>query len=698
MNKKARKKHIKTKKQAQLTEKKEFSFAKYQKFFWLVGILTATLAVYYKVLDFDFVNWDDDRYVIDNPYLSKFTWETVKIFFTDFYFLMYLPITMLTFLIDYQINGLDPSVFHATSLFFHLLNSALVFFFVYKLVENDDTKYKLHAAVVVSSLFALASLHVESTVWIAERKDVVYSAFYFITLLCYLKYLKQNSTGFLILAVVMFYISLISKAQAMPLPIILVLIDYLHKRDLLSKKVILEKVPFFILSIIFGIIAIIGTRSEGVSSNEEYSILERIVYAAYGFVSYIVKLFVPYKLSVIYPYPESAKHAIPLEYWLYLLPFLAIMAAFLYAVFKNKKIAFGIGFFSANIVIVLQIFAYHNFVMADRYSYVSSIGIFYLFAYGYILLLKNNPRIKYFLHIGFALYLAFTSFQTFTRLDDWENSISLWNDVRAKYPNVIIAYYNGGNAKAAIGDDYAAKNDKKNAQKFYDSAIADYEHAISLKGDYIEALSNRGVTLAKQGDAQKALLDFNKVAKLDSSFDNVYSNRGNAKIMLGDVPGAIKDYDMAIKINPSFTDAYFNRAMAKLNTGKWQEGYDDLVKLLELNPHFPNAHYKMGIALSQLNKKAEAIRYFNLALQQNPENLDAYYNRGITLYLSGKFQEAINDFSTIIGKNKSLPQPYFHRGIAKIKAGQTKEACKDLQEALKRGMKEAAIELSKYCK
>lgn len=663
------------------------------------GILILTYILFSPVSGFDFVNWDDDRYVIDNPYLEQSSWESIRYFFSNFYFLMYLPITMLTYVIDYKIGGgLNPGVFHTTSMIFHLCNSTLVFFVFRTIFSSIQTKYKDIGATIVAVLFAITPMHIESVAWIAERKDVVYTFFYLLSLMAYLKYFKSKKLMFYLTALFLFILSIISKAQAMTLPIVLILIDYLLKKELPDKKNILEKIPFFIISIFFGILAIMGTRADGESANAAYTVIEKMIYASYGFVTYIVKLFVPYKLSVIYPYPEAANHEIPLIYWLYLIPSAIVVAATVWFFRKRKEISFGFAFFITNIVIVLQIFAYHNFIMADRYSYVSSLGLFFIFAFIITKIISEKEKLKIPILVAFGAYIIFLFGYSQNRIQDWKDSITLWQDVRSKYPEVLISYYNGANAKAEIGDKHGLNNQQTKATQFYKDALADYDHAIFMKKDYVGALSNRGITRAKLGMVPEALSDFNEVVKIDSLFNNVYSNRGNAKMMLGDVQGAIADYDKAIELNPDYLDALFNRGMAKLNTNKWQEAISDFERIITINQNYNTTYYYLGMCYSNINKYDKAIECYNKALKQNPNSLDAYYNRGVTLFLQGKTDDAIKDYNIVIKTNPKLGLPYYQRGLAMAKLNKKQEACADLNKAKELGVRGVAEQMNKYCK
>ncbi len=718
----------------------------YQKYYWVFLITLITFVVFSSAFDNDFVNWDDDRYITGNPQIKEFSFKSIVGFFTNFYFLMYIPISITSYAVDYYIgNGLNPFVFHFTNVLFHLLNTVLVFIFIYKISKLANSKYFLELAIISSVLFGITTLHVESVVWVSERKDVLYSFFFLLSLIIYLKYVKTNNLKFLVLALLFFVFALMSKAMSVVLSLCIVAIDYYLKRNLLNKKVILEKIPFFALSLLFGIIAIyaLGTEEPFVDpyktptpETEARPFYENIVFASYGFITYIVKLIVPYNLSAIYPYPPK-NEGIPIEFWFYPLPVLAIIYAFIKSLKKNLHIAFSIAFFTFNVFFVLQIFSYQSFIMTDRYSYMSSIGLFFLIGYLATKLLEKNNKLKIPLIAVFVVYLTFISIKTYARVNVWQNSITLWEDVNEKNPNVIVAYYNKGNA-------YQAKGELK-------KAIDAYSSAAKLNPKHLGAFSNRGICKAQLNDVKGALNDFNTVVKVDSNYANVYSNRGNAKVMLKDDNGALADYNRAIQRNPNHKDALFNRGLIKNTLKDYNGAILDFDKVIKINAQTVNAYLNKGIAqvnLNMNNKAIEnfsitikmqnnsplafyyrattydkigkkelarkdydmlnklqpdfvkssiqlgnyydqqgqsqmAINEFNKAIYINPNYEEAYVRRGVVYAKSKKYKIAINDFNKAININPNSSTAYTNRGFAKELTGNNAEALKDYDKAIK---------------
>ncbi|MBI4648195.1 MAG: hypothetical protein HY738_16830 [Bacteroidia bacterium] len=291
-------------------------------------------------------NWDDDRYISKNPYITSLSFFNVKEIFSNFYFCNYHPLTMLSLALDYSIGGTSPFVFHFTNVLLHIINSLLVFWLVL-LVLND-----LKTAFFCGLLFGVHTLHVESVAWIAERKDVLYSLFYLLSFISYIKYIKLTRkdalpkisacaiavtpnevslrvrVNYYLLSLVLFIMSVLSKGMAVTLPLVLIATDYFYNRKLLSKKIIAEKIPFLIISLIFGIIAILAQKTEtAISGLESYRLDESIVFACYALFQYVLKLLLPAGLSSFYPYPSE----ISWFFWFYPLIIMLIIAIIVFS-------------------------------------------------------------------------------------------------------------------------------------------------------------------------------------------------------------------------------------------------------------------------------------------------------------------------------------------------------------------------------
>ena len=220
---------------------------KSSKWIYAFAAVVITAIAFFPSLSNGFTNWDDEVYVINNENIREFSWEKIKYWFGAYHHGNYHPLTMVSYMWEYSISELNPSIYHINNYILHLLNTALVFFFIYKLTDKKEV------AIIVATLFGVHPMHVESVAWISERKDLLYSVFYLSTLIVYLGYKHSPDWKKYLLLLVLFVASLLSKSAAVVLPIVLLLIDYYQQRKL-TIKLIIEKIPLFALSIVFGVL------------------------------------------------------------------------------------------------------------------------------------------------------------------------------------------------------------------------------------------------------------------------------------------------------------------------------------------------------------------------------------------------------------------------------------------------------------
>ena len=221
----------------------------HSKYLWVILLIISlawTFLLYFRVISFEFINWDDNAYIYQNKDIKELTISSISKLFSSFYLGMYQPLTMLSFSLEYSFFGLNPSIFHADNLILHLFNVCLVFIFIRNLTGNSLSSF------IVSLFFGIHPLHVESVAWISERKDVLYTFFYLLGLISYIQYLKVKETKFWILSIILFILSLLSKSAAVTFPLVLLLLHFYHQRAEFNLKNTLLKVwPFFILSVLF---------------------------------------------------------------------------------------------------------------------------------------------------------------------------------------------------------------------------------------------------------------------------------------------------------------------------------------------------------------------------------------------------------------------------------------------------------------
>jgi protein O-mannosyl-transferase len=571
----------------------------------LIGILLLTFISYLPLLHNGLLNWDDVDYIQTNPFISTFN---LKELFSGYYMGNYHPLTMLIYSVEYHLFGMNPAGFHAVSLLLHLCIVVMVFYVVFLLGRKTEI------ALVVALLFGLHTVHVESVAWASELKDMLFVFFFLASYIFYLNYLKSRSSKYYIFSLLMFLFSLFSKAVAVSLPVVLLLTDYFVNKDTKSKnwgKLLFEKVPFLTLSIVFGIIAVYAQRSFGSLHNiTVYTFPQRIVFACYGFITYLFKILLPVNLSAFYPYPVKSGAPIPVHYYLYPAAVIGLIAYAIYSVRFTKKIFFGIAFFGITVFVVLQLLAVGDAVMADRYSYLPSLGILYLAAEGFYWL-WNKSKVPAIAFVSVTALLL--SVATYSRCGVWKNDMTLWTDVINQQKTAAVAYNNRG----SIYMD----------ESRFDEALRDFNKAIELKPEYSDAYNNRGKLLKSTGRYEDMLSDFNKAIESNSDNFEAHNNRGNVLCIMKKYDEAIADFNSAIALKPEMAESYNNRGTVYITEKKYTEAIVDMNKAIELKPDFAMAYANRGLSYLNTGKKDNACNDFRRSIELGFQPATDLYNK-----------------------------------------------------------------------
>jgi len=584
----------------------------------IVGLIVfATFLIFTPVLKSDFVNWDDDVNVQNNNNVQELNAGTIKNMFTTTIIGGYNPLTTLSFSIENQIFGMKPGVFHFNNLLLHLLCTVLVYILMRKLGMS------LFVALVVTILFGIHPMRVESVAWITERKDVLYSLFFLISLIFYITFYKNKKPVYYILALMVFILALFSKIQAVSLPLILILVDYYFERKFQVKQ-IGNKIPFFILSLATGLIGIYFLREQGsLETDTVLPFFQRIFIGTYSLCVYLVKSVFPYQLSAIYPYPST------LSVIYYVSGVVVLLLGFLIFKFKKYRVEmiFGSLFFLFNVIFLLQIVGAGQGFIADRFTYIPYIGLFFLMASGLEILVKGKWKgYAYFLGIA---YLALIAINTYNRTRVWTNSETLFTDVIKKYPKVAVAYNN-------LGKYYRVQNK-------YDKAIEAYGKSIEIDPEGYLSYSNRGKAYFDRGEIDKALADMDLSIKYNPDFPEALSNRGAARAAKGLYDLALVDLDKAILLDPGNFNAYSNRSLVYYSQGNSEKAVLDATSYLQIKPNDADMLNLRALSLSNLDRNVESLADFNKAIQLNPKQWAFFQNRSFLLNKMGDFKGALKD-------------------------------------------------------
>ena len=564
----------------------------------LLGVLViVTIIVYYPGLWGSFLNWDDDSYIINNVLIREFSISSLTAMFSGYFHGHYHPLTLVSLMIDFQIDGMNPFVFHLTNLILHLLNILLVFVFIKLLSKN------YLVAFFSAAFFALHPMNAESVVWVTERKNLLFSFFFLLSLIQYLRYSSTNKSRNYYFSFLLFIIAVLSKGIAIVLPLVLIAVDYVNHRKLISRKVIFEKIPFLIVALIFGLVAINANLGNTIKLGYQASVLERIVYTNYAFALYIFKLLIPLKLSAMYPYLHVFFGHLPAIYYLFLPVILLFFIVLIYLIRKGQRLmVFGLSLFAINVFLLLKTFDVPSgdYIIADRYVYLAGIGIFLSLLVLVDQQIQKHQRLKIPLLSFLVLVLIGFGFLTHQRAIVWSDSFRLWDDVLSKYPYATSALNNRGGLKAEMGDLDGAMDDCSKAI-FYDST------------SYIAHL-NRGIVYGAREEYEDALASFDKALKIHPFNPESYMQRGYIKFKMLDYKSAINDYSVAIKYNPGNPEYYFYRGNAFADFGDLPTAIEDYSKTIELNPYHAKAWFIRGMAYIETGEKARGCENLKKSL------------------------------------------------------------------------------------
>ncbi len=599
-----------------------------------LGIACLTFIVFSPSLKCDFAGqWDDKEYVTENSMVINNHIPVKEIFHTPVS-LNYHPLTMLTLAYNYQSAKLNPYVYHLWNVWLHVLNTILVFVFIFLL-----TKRNLLMAFIISLFFGIHPMHVESVTWISERKDVLYVFFFLAGLISYLKYLEQKKLMWYVITLALFVLSCLSKAMAVVFPIILMLIDYLISTSetqipVWKRKSNLNKIPFFIVSLGFGMAAYKIQQSGMImQAMTLFSTFDRIKFASYGAIMYIVKMIIPFHLSAFYAYPIYNTHQLPAI--IYLSPFilLTIIVLIYFFLKKEKAIIFGSLFYFVSVALVLQFISVGNVIMADRYSYLSYIGLLFICAHIINLSFQKNSKLFSLKYVFIGIIIIGTivfSFQTYSQTKVWNNPETLWTNAINLYPDNCYTGY-----------------------------------------------INRGIVYEKRGQNDLALSDFSKSLEINSGNATAYLDRGAIYSNIGKDSLALQDFNTSIKIDPAKAEVYYNRGRILAKFGKDSVAIQDYNKAIELNPNYSLAYMNRGIVYFNRQQNDLALTNYNKAIETNPELDIPYYNRGIMMFNRQQYNLALANFSKAIALNATVPQYWQYLSITERTLGNNTQAAAD---------------------
>jgi tetratricopeptide (TPR) repeat protein len=613
-------------------------------------LICSTLLVFQQVRNFDFVNHDDDVYVYENPHvLNGLTIEGVISAFTSSYAANWHPLTWLSLMLDCQLFGTNAGWMHLINLFVHLANTLLLFAVLKKMTGS------LWRSAFVAAAFALHPMHVESVAWIAERKDVLSALFLLLTVAAYAGYVKCPSVFRYTAALALFALGLMAKPMLVTLPFVLLLLDYwplnrlapqplktsgrkprtpapVHDGHAILYKIIVEKIPFFVLAAVSSGITFLVQRAGGAMDNSKaLALQDRAANAFLSYVKYIGKMFWPEPLAAFYPFDahrftlwQAAMYALPL----------LVVSIFVIRFGRNHRyLPVGWFWFVGTLVPVIGLVQVGEQSCADRYTYIPYIGLFVIIAWGLPELLSKWPRRKPALGLSMVIVLTALGIGARQQTSYWRNSLTLFSHAIEVTQNNYVAYNGLGVAYIQLGR--------------WQEAIEVLGQAIRIEPDYAVAHTNLGVSYKGLGRYQDAIDAHKQALRIKPDYAEAHNNLGVAYGSLGRWQEAIEAFKQAVRIKPDHAGSYNNLGIACGSLGRWQEAIEAHKQALRIMPDYAEAYCNLGLAYGMLGRYQEAIESYQQAIRIKPDFVEAHYNLGVAYLMTGDKSWALEEYKIL---------------------------------------------------
>ncbi len=583
-------------------------------------LVLVTIALYWPAMRYDFVSLDDPEYVTENPHVQGgLNWEGVKWAFCNTEQAAYwAPLMWLSHLLAWQLFGSNAWGHHLINVLLHAASTALVFL-VFRRMTGAAWR-----SLILAALFGLHPLRVESVVWVTERKDVLSTLFWMLTLWAYVKYVEagktQNSKSSLWYgaALAMFVLGLMSKAMLVTVPCVLLLLDFwpLERfKPNCAWRLVREKIPFFALAALASVVTFMVQKHGGaVASVENLPLGARSGNALISYCRYLGKLFWPTDLAVFYPHPG---------YWpreQVLLAGVLIVGISMLLFVKRRRYPFllmGWLWFCGTLVPVIQLVQSGEQAMADRFTYVPSLGVLILAIWGAYELTRRWRHQVVVLSVAGSAAIVLCLGLTRQQLGYWKDNETLFRHALKVTENNCLAH-------KALGDALIKKGQ-------IDEAISQYQEAIVLIPGYAEAHYNLGTALQKNGQIDEAISQFQEAIRLNTEYAEAFNNLGTALQKKGQIDEAINQFQEAIRLKPGYADAHYNLANALLKKDQTGQAIRQFQEVIRLKPDDAEAHNNLGAALAMNGQIEEAISQFQEAIRLKPDDPEGHNNLGRAL-------------------------------------------------------------------
>ncbi len=612
---------------------------KYQALCIYLLLALVTIAVFWQVGSCDFISYDDLDYVRNNEHVrTGLTGENIIWAFTKSHASNWHPVTWVSHMLDCQLFGMDPGGHHLTNLFLHVANTLLLFAVLKRMTGA------VWRSVFVAAAFAIHPLHIESVAWVSERKDVLSTLFWILTMGAYLGYVNRPSKGRYVLVLLVFGLGLMAKPMLVTLPLVLLLLDYWplgrfqktsHHVDTgrtqegIFGHLLLEKVPLLLLSA--GSCAItyfVQQKGGSVTAVSAISPAMRISNAVFSYAKYIGKMIWPSRLAVFYPHPGGK-----LPLWMVVLVAMLLFAISIWVIKLAKKrgyLTVGWFWYIITLLPVIGIVQVGSQAMADRYTYIPLTGLFIIIAWGLADISTKWPYRKVMLTILSVTVLSAMAIASRLQVRHWRNSVTIFEHALKVTDDNYVAY------SSLAGQLYEESK--------IDQAIAYHYQALQIKPSYLPAHISLGQMLFETGRYAEAVQHYAKALQIKPDNPAAYKNMGNVLLRQGKAREAIEKYQQVLRLLPDNAEVYNDIGTAFGQEGKLDQAITHFRKALAIEPEFANAHYSLGYALRRQNKLDEAVIHLKNTIELDPNHASAYLVLGQILSQQGRMNEAAENF------------------------------------------------------
>jgi len=647
----------------------------------------AVWVVFGQTVHHEFVNYDDNRLVYENPAITAgLSLKGIVGAFIHINAQEWYPLTSLSHMLDCQLYGLNAGGHHLTNVLLHSA-TAIILFLVLQTMTGA-----LWPSAFVAAVFAIHPLRVESVAWVTERKDVLSGLFFVLTLGAYVRYVRRlersrpeaaehhsafdlralTSTDYW-LTLLLFVLGLLSKTMLVTVPLVLLLLDYWplgrFQRSIFNwqnvTRLVCEKLPFLLLAAAAGVATILA-QADSIQSVQKLGLPSRMGNALLVYATYLGQMFYPVGLAVLYPHPGNQLSV----WWMGLsLVLLSIISVGVVRWQRTRPyLLMGWLWYLGMLVPVIGILQVGLQARADRYTYLPQIGLYVLLAWGGMDLCGLWRYGRAVLRAVATVVLGVLTIFAHVQTSYWRDSVSLWTHTLACTPRNFIAHSNLGNALTVLGRT--------------DEALVHYKQAIELQPDSAEANNNLGSEFVKQGKLDVAMTYLQRALQLKPDYAAAYCNLGVALAAQGKREQAIQYYERAVQLKPDLAEAHYKLGIAFAEQGNLEEARQHYVRAVQLKPDDAQVHNSFSVTLTKLGKLEEAIEHCQVALHLKPEDANAHNNLGVALVAQWRLDEAIQQYERALQLKPDFAEAHDNLGIALAAQGKWNEVIQHWQLAL----------------